>query len=517
MKLERTKNAARNVVFDGTMEIVNMIVPFIIRSVMLHFLGTEYLGLNGLFKSLLTFLKLAELGVGSAMVFSMYKPIAEDDTPTICALLRLYRTLYRIIGLAVAAVGLLLMPFLHNLIEGDLPAGMNLYILFLMNLGNTVMTYWLFAYKSSLLQAHQRRDVISKVSLAVRMTEYTLKILILIFTRNYYLYLAVQLVSQLVVNLITAVCASKMYPKYVPSGKLPKEKTLDIFRRVRDLFTSKLSATVFDAADTLVISAFMGLTVLALYQNYYFIITALRMMLVVLLNACMAGVGNKLVMESKEANYRDLEKISFLFLWILSVSSSMLLCMYQPFIHIWMGEDNMLAVGLVFCFVIYYYSMGANKLINMFKDAAGIWRVDRWRPLTAALVNLCLNLITVRWLGLYGVLLSSVFSIVIIQIPWLFHNLFREVFPQQCMGKYIRLFCGLTTVSLISCGISWLVCRLFSLNVWATLFLNAAVSFLVPNLCCFAVYCRKPVFRETLLQLKKTLLYGGRTSRRSEQ
>ena len=516
MKLERTKNAARNIVFDGTLEMVNMLFPFVIRSVMLHCLGTEYLGLNGLFKSLLTFLNLAELGVGSAMVFSMYKPIADDDTATICALLRLYRTLYRIIGLAVAAVGLLLMPVLRNLIKGDLPAGMNLYILYLMNLGNTVMTYWLFAYKSSLLQAHQRRDVISKVSLAVRLTEYVLKILILVYTRNYYLYLSVQLLCQLAVNLLTAVCATKMYPRYMPEGKLPKEKTLDIFHRVRDLFTSKLSATVFDAADTLVISAFMGLTVLALYQNYYFIITALRMMLVVVLNACMAGVGNKLVMESKEANYRDLEKISLLFLWVLSVSSSMLLCMYQPFIRIWMGEDNMLAAGLVSCFVIYYYSMGANKLINMFKDAAGIWRVDRWRPLTAALVNLGLNLTTVQWLGLYGVLLSSVFSIVFIQIPWLFHNLFREVFPRQCMGKYIQLFCSLTAVALASCGASWFICGLFTLNVWATLFLNAAVSFLVPNLCCFAVYGRNPVFRESLLQLKRSLLSRGGTVRGAE-
>ena len=508
MKLERTRNAARNVVFDGAMEIVNMLFPFVIRSVMLHCLGTEYLGLNGLFKSLLSFLNLAELGVGSAMVFSMYKPIAEDDTPTICALLRLYRTIYRIIGLVVAATGLLLMPVLQNLIKGDLPAGMNLYVLFLMNLGNTVMTYWLFAYKSSLLQAHQRRDVISKVTLVVRVMEYTLKILILIFTHNYYLYLVVQLVCQLAVNVLTAVCASKMYPRYVPDGKLPKEKTLDIFRRVRDLFTSKLSATIFDAADTLVISAFMGLTILALYQNYYFVITALRMMLVVLLNACMAGVGNKLVMESKEENYRDLEKISLLFLWILSVSSSMLLCMYQPFIHVWMGEDNMLAVGLVLCFVVYYYSMGANKLINMFKDAAGIWRVDRWRPLTAALANLTLNLLTVRWLGLYGVLLSSVFSIVAIQIPWLFHNLFREVFPRQCMRKYIRLFCGMTVIALISCGISWFICGLFTLNVWFTLILNAVVSFLVPNICCFAVYGRNPVFRESLSQLKRNLPFS---------
>ena len=506
MKLERTKNAARNIVFDGTMEIVNLLFPFVIRSVMLHYLGTEYLGLNGLFKSLLTFLNLAELGVGSAMVFSMYKPIAEDDTPTICALLRLYRTLYRVIGLVIAVVGLILMPLLPSLIKSDLPPGMNLYILYLMNLGNTVITYWLFAYKSSLLQAHQRRDVISKVTLIVRVTEYTVKILILVFTRNYYLYLAVQLVCQLAINILTAVCASKMYPRYVTKGDLPKEKRQDIFRRVRDLFTSKLSATVFDAADTIVISAFMGLTVLALYQNYYFIITALRMLLVVVLNACMAGVGNKLVVESKEENYKDLEKISLLFLWILGVSSSMLLCLYQPFIRVWMGEDNLLAVGLVFCFAVYYYSMGANKLINMFKDAAGIWRIDRFRPLTAALANLSLNLITVRFIGLYGVLLSSVVSIVFIQIPWLFRNLFKEVYPRQFMGKYIKLFCGMTAVAVVSCGASWLICGLFELNVWVTLFVNAAVSFLIPNICYFAVYGRNPVFKDSLSQLKRVLL-----------
>ena len=517
MKLERTKNAARNIVFDGIMEMVNMLFPFIIRSCMLHFLGTEYLGLNGLFKSILTFLNLAEMGVGSAMVFSMYKPIAEDDTASICALLRLYRTLYRIIGLVVAAVGLLLMPFLPNLIKGGLPAGMNLYILYLMNLGNTVVTYWLFAYKSSLLQAHQRRDVISKVTLAVRVTEYSLKILILVLTRNYYLYLLIQLLCQIVINLLTAVFASKMYPRYVPAGKLPKEKTLDIFRRVRDLFTSKLSATVFDSADTLVISSFMGLTFLAVYQNYYFVIMALRVMLVVILNACMAGVGNKLVMESKEANYRDLEWISLLFIWLLGVSSTMLLCMFQPFMRIWMGEENTLAVGFVFCFVVYYYSMGANKLINMFKDAAGIWRRDRWRPLTAALVNLGLNLATVRWLGLYGVLLSSIISVVFIQIPWLFRNLFWEVFPRQHMGRYIRLFCGLTAVALISWGASWFVCRLFSLSVWPALLLNAAVSFLVPNLCYGAVYGRNPLFRESLSQLKRILLPGYRTAQDTDR
>ena len=506
MKLERTKNAARNIAFDGILEMMNMLFPFVIRSVMLHYLGTEYLGLNGLFKSLLMFLNLAELGVGSAMVFSMYKPIAQDDTPTICALLRLYRTLYRIIGLAIAAVGLCLIPVLKSFIRDDLPAGMNLYILYLMNLGNTVLTYWLFAYRSSLLQAHQRRDVISKVTLAVRFSEYVLKILILVFLKNYYLYLTVQLLCQIAVNLLTAVCASKMYPKYVPSGKLSKEETKNIFHRVRDLFTSKLSATVFDSADTLVVSAFMGLSVLAVYQNYYFIITALRMMLVVVLNACMAGVGNKLVMESRESNYRDLEKISLLFCWLLGVSTSMLLCLYQPFMQIWMGSDNMLAAGLVLCFVIYYYSMGANKLLNMFKDSAGIWKQDRWRPLTAALVNLGLNLATVQWLGLYGVLLSSVVSIVFIQIPWVLRNLFQAVFPRASRGRFVRLFCALTAVALISSTASWFICSRFSLNVWPTFALNAAVSFLVANLFYFIFFGRNPLLKESLAQIKRSLL-----------
>ena len=254
------------------------------------------------------------------------------------------------------------------------------------------------------------------------------------------------------------------------------------------------------------ISAFMGLSALALYQNYYFIITALRMMLVVILNACMAGVGNKLVMESKEANYRDLERISLLFCWLLGVSSSMLLCLYQPFMQIWMGEDNMLTIGFVFCFVVYYYSMGANKLLNMFKDSAGIWKTDRWRPLTAALVNLTLNLATVQRLGLYGVLLSSVVSIVLIQIPWLFRNLFIEVFPRESRARFVRLFCGLTAVALLSCTISWFACSLFSLNVWGSLLLNAVISFLLPNLCYYIFFGRNPLLRESLAQIKRSVL-----------
>ena len=304
MKIERTKNAARNIAFDGMLKLLNIIIPFFLRSIMLNYLGVEYLGLSGLFRSILSFLNLAELGVGSAMVFSMYKPIAEDDTPSICALLKLYRTFYRAIGLFIAVVGLALTPFLRSLINGDIPSDMNLYILYFMNLGSTVLTYWLFAYKRSLLDAHQRTDVISKVSLITQFVEYVLKLPALIIFKNYYMFLGVQLGSQVVINLLTAMQVNKMYPQYSPQGRLPRKKVIDIVHRVRDLFTSKFAGVVFNFADTIVISAFMGLATLAVYQNYFFIITALRTFIDVIIVACIAGVGNSLVTESEEKTIR---------------------------------------------------------------------------------------------------------------------------------------------------------------------------------------------------------------------
>ena len=506
MKIQRTKNAARNIVFGTMLKTVKMVSPFIIRSFMLHYLGVQYLGLNGLFTSILSFLNLAELGVGSAMVFSMYKPIAEDDTESICALMKLYRTFYRIIGLFIAVMGLALTPFLRNLIKGDIPADMNLYILYFMNLGNTVLTYWLFAYKNCLLNAHQRNDVVSKVALIIHLVEYALKILAVVIFHNYYLYLVVQLLAQISINLVISVRVSKLYPNYKPVGNLPKEKVMDIVKRVRDLFTSKFSFVIFNSADTLVISSFMGLTALAIYQNYYYIVTSLRTMLEVVIGACIAGVGNSLVTESEEKNYRDLERFSLLFSWLMGVSSAMLLCLYQPFMQFWMGEENMLTINYVVCFVIYFYSMGINMLINMFKDAAGIWRRDRWRPLTGALVNLGLNLATVKWLGLYGVLLSSVVSIAVVQIPWLFHNLFAEVFPRKYMWQYIRFFGSFVGLALVSCACSWFLCGLLHLSLWPTLIVNACISFIIPNILFFLAYGRSPMFKKSVGKVKRAVL-----------
>ena len=172
MKLERTKNTARNMIFGSISKVYNLAVPFVLRTIMIYTLGMQYVGLNSVFTSVLQVLNLAELGVGSAMIYSMYKPLAEGDTVKIGALMNLYKVYYRIIGAFILVAGLALMPFIPNLISGEIPDDMNIYILYGINLGATVLSYWLFAYKNCLLFVHQRNDITEKISMIINTIKY---------------------------------------------------------------------------------------------------------------------------------------------------------------------------------------------------------------------------------------------------------------------------------------------------------------------------------------------------------
>ena len=191
MKIDKTRNASRNITFGILLKVYQIFLPFLMRTIMMYTIGVQYLGLNSLFSSILQVLNLAELGVGSAMVFSMYKPIAEDDENTICALLKLYRLYYRFIGIFILIFGILIIPFLPKLISGNIPSDMNLYILYILNLGATVLTYWLFAYRNSVLQAYQRTDVISKITISTETLKYFLQFIVLLIYKNYYFFLII--------------------------------------------------------------------------------------------------------------------------------------------------------------------------------------------------------------------------------------------------------------------------------------------------------------------------------------
>lgn len=503
MKIERTKNASRNIFFGVIVKIYQILVPFLMRTAMIYLMGVQYLGLNSLFASVLQVLNLAELGVGSAMIYSMYKPIAEDDNTTICALMKLYRTYYRVIGLVIAVVGCALTPFIPHLIKSDVPTCINIYILYLLDLGATVLSYWLFAYKNSILQAHQRTDVVSRVTLVTSTFQYVLQLFVLWAFHNYYLYVIVMLATQALTNIVTAVCADKLYPQFKPRGKVDKIQVQKINQRIRDLFTSKIGSIIYDSADTIVISAFLGLTVLAVYQNYFYILNSITGLIAVVFTACTAGIGNSIVMESKEKNYQDLNKFTFIITWVAGFCSVCLLCIYQPFMELWVGKDLMLSLSAVVCFVVYFFVRQFNALFNLYKDASGMWHEDRFRPLVAALTNLVLNLILVQFIGIYGILLSTVLAILCVGMPWLLHNLSTVIFDKKHMWPYISRLAKYTFVVLISCVITYFICSRFSLGLIPTILVRGGISIIVPNLIYYLAFRKTKEFQQSLQLVDK--------------
>lgn len=504
MKLERTKNATKNIVFGTILKIYQIIVPFLIRTAMIYLLGVEYLGLNSLFTSILQVLNLAEFGIGSAMVFSMYKPIAKDDKTTICALMKLYKIYYRIIGSIILVVGLVICPFIPKLIKGDVPADMNVYVLYLLNLMATVLSYWLFAYKNCLLQAHQRTDIVSKVTLIINTIQYVVQFLLLFVFKNYYFYVITLLIGQAAINIVTAMVVNKMYPEYKAQGKLPKSSIQAINSRVKDLFTAKVGGVIINSADSIVISSFLGLTVLAIYQNYYYILTAIIGIVGVIFSSCTAGIGNSIVVESKEKNYNDLKKFTFIISWLAGFCTCALLCLYQTFMKIWVGVDLLLDFSCVICLVVYYFIYEINALLNLYKDAAGIWHKDRFRPLVTAVSNLALNLILVNYIGIYGVLLSTVLTMLFIGMPWIIHNLFSEIFKINPKEYVFKLLKYAVCTFIITC-ITYYICNLVKGDSILVLIAKAVICFVVSNVLFFAVYRKAPEMNETKVLVKKML------------
>lgn len=493
MEETRVKNASRNVVFGMVLKGYQILLPFIMRTAIMYYMGDAYLGLNSFFGSLLWVLNLAELGVGAAMVYSMYQPIIDGNKAEICALLRLYRRYYRIIGMVIAVVGGALTPFIPYLIKKDIPAGVDVYVVYLLNLFCTCMSYWLMAYKNSLLTAHQRNDVASKVMLATNTVQYAAQLLIIITTGDYYFYLIVQIATQIVTNLVTAHYAKKMYPEYVPVGELAKEQVSKINGRIRDLFTMKLGIVIVSSADTIVITAFLGLNAAGIYNNYYYILTAVMGIMKVVFVSCTAGIGNSILVESEEKNYTDLKKLSFIIAWLSGLCSALLLCLYQPFMKMWAGQERMLPFSVVVCFVIYFFVDQINQILITYKDAAGIWHEDRFRPIVTAMVNLALNIILVQYIGIYGVVLSTVLSVVVVGMPWILHNLFHVLFKRN-MGEYVVQILYYTVVTVIVCAITYMVCSLICISGIAGMLLKAILACIVSNLLMFVAYFKMKEF-----------------------
>lgn len=479
-RLERTKNTVRNLIWGFLNKVVTLLLPFLIRTMIVDVLGKRYLGLNNLFSSVLNVLNLAELGIGSAMSYAMYRPIAEGDETVICSLLNLYKKIYRIIGAVIAVIGVFLIPFLPFLVKGSI-GGINIYVLYLIFLSDTIFSYLMYAYKSSLLSAHQRTDVISNIGTGIQTLLNVTQIILLFLFKNYYIYILMKPVFTIGNNIVINIVTNRMYPKYRAKGKVPDTAVKEIFEKVKALIGHKIGGTIIGSADSLVISAFLGLDILAIYSNYYYIIFFLVSVTSIFFGGMLAGIGNSLVVETKEHNYKLFNNISFMTCWLVAWCSTCLLCLLQPFMRLWMGEDMLLPAASVIYIVVYYYTWQFRTAELFFKDAAGMWQEDFWKPYVAALINLCANIILVNIIGINGVFISTIACMVGVYFPWETIVIFKKLFqrsPKQYLKDQMLYFIR----AIMMCGMTFGICEILPVNGMLELIIRFLICVFVPNI-----------------------------------
>ncbi len=474
MRLDIKRNAKKGITYGLTYRLAATVLPFFVQTVFIRQLGIEYVGVKGLFTSILTVFSLAELGFGSAIVFSMYKPIADENNVELCALLNLFRKIYRIIGLIIFVLALLMMPFLPRLIKGSYPQSINLYYVFMLFTIQTILSYWLFAYKASLFQAYQRTDIISIIGLFTTICTSVVQICILLWFHNFYLYLNVAIVFTLFNNIVTAVAADRIYPGIQCRGKVETAIKNDIKKRVAGVFIGRVCNTTRNTFDTIFISAFIGLSQTGIYTNYFYILTALTGFMSVFSSSLLAGVGNRIILESKEKNYDDMMRLNAVYLVISGWATVCMLCLYQPFMTLWMGKDNLFPNYIMILFPIYFYIQKMGDVRGIYSDAAGLYWENRWRTIAEAIANIVLNYLFVKWFGVFGIVLATIITLFFIGFLGSTHVIFKYYFNAGKKAYLISELKYLFAAVIIGSGCYYL-CGLITAGAVMTLLIRALI------------------------------------------
>lgn len=484
MSDSRTKNTKRNIVAGLIYKFIGIILPFITRTVLIRILGTEFTGLSSLFSSILQVLNIAELGFNSAIVYSLYEPMANDDKPKIIELVSLFRKIYNIVGTIILVGGMIIMPFLKTLINGTYPSSINIYILYILYLINSVLSYYLFAYKEVLLIADQRQDIASMIRTITSILRYILEIVALIITHNFYVYLSMDIIATVLTNILIEYSTSRRYSYFsVSKDRIPVPQELK--KQVSGLLVDRLSDTCRNSFDSLIITAFIGLTATAIYGNYYYIYTALYSIMLIICNAMSASVGNSIVKETVEKNYDNFNNFTYLFAWLAGWTTITLFCLYQPFMRLWVGQTLLLSARDMCLFCLYFYAINMNNIRNQYISGTGIWWKLKIPCIVEAAVNLVLNIVLGKLMGITGVLTATILTIFLLNFLWRTSILFKEYFTQKRFLDYVIRYLYYFVITVIALSVTYFVCVQIKVEGIFQIVSRGIVCLFVPNIILF--------------------------------
>jgi O-antigen/teichoic acid export membrane protein len=458
MANSRTENVARNAWFALVTEVINILLSFVSRTAFIYILGVEYLGINGLFTNVLMILSFAELGIGNAIIYSMYKPLAIDDKEKIKSLMALYAKAYNLIGIFIFVAGLLVIPFMDYIIKDAPNIKENLNFIYLLFLANTTISYF-FVYKKSIIIADQKSYIVSLYQQAFHIIQVLAQIIFLLLTHEYILFLVIQIVCTLLNNIITAKKADRMFP-YLRVGKprpLDKEERKSIFTNVRALFLYKFGSVVLNGTDNIIISALIGVIAVGLSSNYLLVLSAFQMISGQIMNAFTASVGNLNAIGDTSNKERVFNRIFFVSAWMYGFFAVGLYMFLNPFIDLWLGEEFILSQGVIFAIVLHFYINAVHFTAYTYRITMGLFVQGRLAPLAAAIINIILSLWLGKTIGLMGIFLATsiarFFTMGIVD-PVL---VYRRGFNKNPIHYYIRYFSYLSIFILLYFVLSFII------------------------------------------------------------
>ncbi|SFL16095.1 Membrane protein involved in the export of O-antigen and teichoic acid [Paenibacillus sp. 1_12] len=489
----RIKNSIVNISAGLANQVIITVLSFFSRTIFIHTLGIEYLGVNGLFTNILAMLTLAEAGIGSSIVYSLYKPIAENNREKIYALMRLYKKAYGIIALVVLVLGLGLLPFLHVFVKDTSIDNLHLiYIIFLMN---TVMPYF-FQHKIAFLNVNQKGYIITGIYSVSSILSMLLKIGILHYTQNYIMYLIIDSIITITNSLIMVILVDRMYPylKKKTSAVLDAAVKSDIVKNIKAILLQNIGTYLIFGTDNIIISSFINVAAVGLYSNYNMLIDICRTFINQVFNNIYHSVGNLVAQESQDKIYSVYKVYWFLNFWLYSFFSIFLYIITEPFINLWIGSSFIMSGSVLIVLMVVFYERGMRNAITTVKTTAGIFHEDRYAPLVQAVVNLGFSIWLVQYWGIVGVFLGTLISAVAVPIWTTPYLVYKKVFNKP-LSSYFMTYLFYAGVGLGTCTVTSLVCKLVVPDNLSKLILTVLIVLIVPNIIYICIFRKTEEFK----------------------
>ena len=400
---------SRNIKYSAVNYIAVNLLKFLVRMVFVKTLPIEYLGVNGLFSNILVMLSLAELGIGPAIVYSLYKPLAYGDIETVKSIMRLFKKVYVAVGGIILVLGLALFPFLDNFIKDgqSVPQVHYFYLVFLLN---TVISY-LWTYKRSLLIADQKQYVVNIYQAAVQVLVAVLQIVFLLIFADYWCFIILMLVGTVLENFSIARKADKEYPYLNEASEaLDLEIKQQIVKNTKAMICHKIGGMVVFSSSNLVLSKFAGLAAVGLYSNYYMVIAALNTFAAKFFESITASIGNLMVLEESSKKIKAFKITEFITALQASICFCGLFVLFNPFVELWVGKAYLFSEAVVAAMAFSFYLTYMRKAVLMFRDACGLYWNDRYKPLAESVINLTASIYLTIHYGVIGVVIGGIIS-----------------------------------------------------------------------------------------------------------